>query len=376
MLVLFLIILLSNLSLGLAVYLRNPRGKINKVFLVFVLSTTVWFLSNYLQNEPVGLPLATLFLKIDFAAALLAAYFLSLFCLNFQRVHLLSSRLRELLTLSLTLTLAAFSFSDLIITRIEILDGIIHFATGKLFPLYAIHLLVYVGGGCIDLIIKWRSSHGIERMQIFYFLLGFLLTAAIAVPANLFFQSVLSVGFFRIANYSFLFVVTFTAHSILKYRLMDVRVVMRETTIYLICSLAILLFGLLLWFPLTRYFFLPPLVSLALILLGGTAVLYWIQTPTRKMAQKYFFAGLRQTEEMVRILSKKLATLIDQNELVSVFLKAVIDSFELDKAGIILRKGTSGYYESEKLIGFKTKNLSLERWKGLPIRIDGISKVP
>jgi signal transduction histidine kinase len=78
------------------------------------------------------------------------------------------------------------------------------------------------------------------------------------------------------------------------------------------------------------------------------------------MAQKYFFAGLRQTEEMVRILSKKLTTLIDQNELVSVFLKTVIDSFGLDKAGIILRKGTSHYYESEKLIGFKTKNLSLK----------------
>jgi len=360
MLVLFLIILFSNFSLGLAVYLRNPRGKINKVFFAFVLSTTVWFLSNYLENEPVSLPLATLFLKIDFAAASLAAYFLSLFCLNFQRVHLLSSRLRELLTLSLTFTLAAFSFSDLIITRIEILDGIIHFATGKLFPLYAIHLLVYVGGGCIDLIIKWRNSQGIEKMQIFYLLLGFLLTACIALPINLFFQSVLSVGFFRIANYSFLFIVTFTTYSILKYRLMDVRVVIRETTIYLICSLVVLLSGLLLWFLLTGYSLLPPLVSLSLILLGGTAVFYWIQTPTREIANQYFFSSLRQTEKTVKLLSEKLTTLIDQSELVSVFLETVIDSFKLDKAGIILRKGTSGYYESKELIGFKVKKLSLK----------------
>ena len=357
MLVLFLIILLSNFSLGLAVYLRNPQGKINKIFFAFVLSATVWFLSNYLENESIGLPLAALFLKIDFATASLAAYFLSLFCFSFQRVHLLSSRLRQLLTLLLTLTLAALSFSDLIITKIEIVDGIIHFATGKLFPLYVIHLLVYVGGGCIDLIIKWRSSQGFERMQIFYLLLGFLLTAAIAVPANLFFQSVLSVGFFRIANYSFLFIVTFTTHSILRYRLMDIRVVMRETTIYLICSLAVLLFGLLLWFPLTRYFFLPPLVSLSLILIASAALFRWIQIPMRRVANQYFFSSLRQTEEMARDLSRKLTTLIDQKELVSVFLGTVIDSFQLDKAGIILRKGTSDYYESEKLIGFKTKNL-------------------
>lgn len=360
MLVLFLVILFSNLSVGLAVYLKNPRGKINKIFLAFVLSATVWFLSNYLENEPVGLPLATLFLKIDFAAASLAAYFLSLFCLSFQRVHLLSSRLRVLLTLSLTLALAALSFSDLIITRIEIADGIIHFATGKLFPLYAIHLLVYIGGGCIDLIIKWRSSQGIEKTQIFYLLLGFLLTAAIAVPANLFFQSVLSLGFFRIANYSFLFIVTFTTYSILRYRLMNVRVVIRESTIYLICSLAVLLFGLLFWFPLTKYFLLPPLVSLSLILLTSTAVFRLIQAPTRKIANQYFFSALRQTEKTVELLSERLTTLIEQSELISVFLESVIDSFKLDKAGIILQKETSGYYESKELIGFRAKKLSLE----------------
>jgi len=360
MLVLFLIILFSNFSLGLAVYLRNTKGKANQFFFAFVFFLTIWLLSNYLQNEPVGLPLATFFLQIDFASASLVGYFLLLFCLNFRRVHLLSSKPRELLALCPALVLTILSFTDLIITRIRIVDGSIHFDLGKLYPLYTIYLLVYACGGCIDLIIKWRSSQGIERMQIFYLLLGFLFTAAIAGPANLFFQSVLSVGFFRIANYSFLFIVTFTTYSILKYRLMDIRVVIRESTIYLLCSLAVLLFGLLLWFPLTRYFFLPPLVSLSLILIASVAVFRWIQAPTRKMAQKYFFAGLRQTEEMVRILSKKLTTLIDQNELVSVFLKTVIDSFELDKAGIILRKGTSGYYESEKLIGFKTKNLSLE----------------
>lgn len=369
MLVLFLIILFSNFSLGLAVYLRNPRGKLNKVFFAFVLGATAWLLSNYLQNEPVGLPLATLFLKIDFAAASLAAYFLSLFCLNFQRVHLLSSRLRELLAFCPAIVLAILSFSDLIITQIGVFHGILHFELGRLFPLYVIYLLVYVGGGCIDLIIKWRSSQGIERMQIFHLLLGFLLTAAIAGPVNLFFQSVLSVGLFRIANYSFLFIVTFTTHSILKYRLMDIRVVIRESTVYLICSLAVLLFGLLLWFPLTRYFLLPPLVSLALILLGGTAVFYWVQTPTRKIANRYFFSGLRQTEEMVRFLSEKLTTLIDQAELVSVFLKTVIDSFKLDKAGIILRKGTPDYYESEKLIGFKAKNLSLRTGSFLALHL-------
>lgn len=58
MLVLFLIILLSNFSLGLAVYLRNPQGKINKIFFAFVFGVTVWVLSNYLENERVRIKVA------------------------------------------------------------------------------------------------------------------------------------------------------------------------------------------------------------------------------------------------------------------------------------------------------------------------------
>ncbi|GAJ22305.1 unnamed protein product, partial [marine sediment metagenome] len=50
------------------------------------------------------------------------------------------------------------------------------------------------------------------------------------------------------------------------------------------------------------------------------------------------------------------AELIDINQLLNITLSLV----EKDKAGIILRKGTSNYYESEKLIGFKVKNLFLK----------------
>ena len=360
MLVLFLIILLSNFSLGLAVYMRNPKAKINQFFFAFVFLLTIWLLSNYLENEPVGFRLATLFLQIDFAIAPLFVYFFLLFCLNFQRVHLISSRSRALWALCPALILTILSFTDLIVTQIGVLHGTLHFELGRLFPLYVIYLLIYGSSGCTDLIIKWRRARGIERMQVFYLLVGFLTTASVALPVNLFFQPALPVRLFRIANYSFIFIITFTTYSILRYRFMDIRVVIREFTIYLLSSLVVLLFGLLFWSLLTGYFLLPPLVTLSLILLSGAAVFRYILPPVGKVANQYFFSDLRQTEEMVRFLSKKLTTLIDQTELISVFLNTIIDSFKLDKAGIILQRETPDYYESKELIGFRRKKLSLK----------------
>ena len=60
-------------------------------------------------------------------------------------------------------------------------------------------------------------------------------------------------------------------------------------------------------------------------------------------------------------LSQKLTTLMDREKLLSVILKTIMESFRLDKAGILLRKGASNSYRSEKLLGFKAKDLSLTK---------------
>jgi transcriptional regulator with GAF, ATPase, and Fis domain len=52
---------------------------------------------------------------------------------------------------------------------------------------------------------------------------------------------------------------------------------------------------------------------------------------------------------------------MDRERLLSVILKTIMESFRLDKAGILLRKGTSNSYRSEKLLGFKAKDLSLTK---------------
>jgi len=71
--------------------------------------------------------------------------------------------------------------------------------------------------------------------------------------------------------------------------------------------------------------------------------------------------GLILSLKTVKSLSQKLTTLMDREKLVSVILKTIIESFRLDKAGVLLWKGTSNSYQSEKLIGFKAKDLSLTK---------------
>ncbi|GAI83371.1 unnamed protein product, partial [marine sediment metagenome] len=74
----------------------------------------------------------------------------------------------------------------------------------------------------------------------------------------------------------------------------------------------------------------------------------------------YGSRGVILSLKTVKSLSQKITTLMDRKKLVSVILKTIIESFRLDKAGILTLKGTSNCYQSEKLLGFKAKDLSLE----------------
>ncbi|MFQ5834988.1 MAG: ATP-binding protein [bacterium] len=348
------------LSLGGWVYFKNPRSSINKIFFLLAISASIWVVSCLLENQSFAPYLTNLLLRIEFTAGSITVYFFLLFCLSFHEVHLRSSPPGKILVFLPTAVFALLPFSDLIITQIRFYDGGIRFEMGPLFTLYVAYLLIYVGAGCLDLVLKYRKFQGIKKMQTFYLLFGLLLTALVALPLNLFFRSEFPLRISGAGSYGFLFFITFTTYAILKYRFMDIRVVIRQTTVYLACLLLILLLGLFLWFPLDSYFSLPPLINLSLILLCGVVVFQLVQSHIQRIANRYLFSSLYCTQKTVKSLSQKLTTLMDLEKLVSVILRTIIEFLGLDKAGILLRRGTSSYYRSEKLMGFKAKDLSLK----------------
>ncbi len=237
-----LVIIVVSLCLGLGgiVYFKNPKEKINKIFIVLVFLVIIWILSNYLENEPIDPALASLFLRIDFASAALLVYFFFLFTINFQGNFLIPSAFKQALASLPALILFALSFSNLIITRIGFENNTISFEKGPLFPLYAILLFGYVTTGCGDLISKYKKLKNIERIQTLYVLLGFSLSAFIALIINLFFQNLLPVNMFRIGNYGVFFFIGFTTFAILRHHLLEIKVILTELLIGLIAVLLLI----------------------------------------------------------------------------------------------------------------------------------------
>ncbi len=231
LLLLVLIIFLLTL-IGVIVFFKNPKNKINQYFGLTIFFGILWILSNYFENEPISEIYRIFFLKFDFASAILLVLFFYLFCQNFPKLKFFPLKYKITIYFLASL-LFILSFSDLIIKNIYFENTTIQFTRGSLFWIYFSFILFCIGGGLKNLISKYKQSRGVERLQILYVLLGAAIIIVIATPLNLILPQVIFIPLeiARMGIYSFLFFCFFTALAITRYHLFGIEVILTEALV-------------------------------------------------------------------------------------------------------------------------------------------------
>jgi hypothetical protein len=338
------IIVLVNLYLGILVFSLNPKKLTNRLFIIIITVGILWIISNFLENAPISKKLAIFFLKTDFSLAALWAYFFLLFCVNFQQEKISPSKVKRFILFLFSIFFIISPFSNLIIKEINFSNHLLNFKTAELFPLYAFYLFLYIGGGCIELFLKYKKAEGVKRTQILFLLIGFSVSLLIALLLNLFFQGRIKLSIFRIGIYSFLFFTILTTYAIVRHRLMDIRIVAREVTVYgvsLIVSAVLCLIGLSL---IMKYVlpFVPFSSSLIWLMLAisifGIIVFQFVKEKFGQFANRWLFYPLYSFEKTIENFSKKLSRFIDLNHLVFSTTDTLKEVFKLDNIALILRK--------------------------------------
>jgi signal transduction histidine kinase len=238
-LVLLICVEITLCFLAILVFSVNPKNKTNQYFSLWVFFLIVWILSNYLENEPFFQNYRSLFLRTDFASAIFLGAFFYLFCLNFPQGSSLSWS-KKTIIFTPSIILFILSFTDLIIKDIHFQDNTIVFKQSTLFLFYFLCFIFYVVRGCIELILKYKRSIGIERTQIFYVITGFSISAIMAVTLNLilplFVFIPLDIG--RLGIYGILIFCIFSTVAITKHHLFGIKVILTET---LVAAIALIL---------------------------------------------------------------------------------------------------------------------------------------
>ncbi len=203
---------------------------------------------------------------------------------------------------------------------------------------------------------NYRKAIGLVRLQIKYCFVGMSLTAGVGVSANLFLPMV---GISRLnwlgPSFTVIYV-GFAAYSIVRHRLMDINVVFKKGTTYVLLMLILFVPSFLLIIISQKLFFkeinhLFTAVVFAILLLV-TTFFYRIKPQTEKMVEQVLFKNRYDYRETLANFSKAMVSILDLQSLSKRIVETITQTMGVEKASLFLwNEEKAGYslFESRNI---------------------------
>jgi signal transduction histidine kinase len=230
-------ILLCSTLLGLATFviLHNRRAIVNRLFGLSVLSIVGWILSVSiaLSSAPPGRML--FFARLGFAFAASIPFTLLWFFNAFASETVRSRRKHLVIAGVLCGAFILLSFSPLIVTSSTLQNDRLTLNYGPAHRFFGAYFLGCFVFAIYTLSTTIRSSSGLRRLQLRYLLLGIVLGGLGGTTTNLLIPLIWKTSSFSVLGpYFTLLMVSFSAHAIIRHRLMNIRLVVRRGIVYLV----------------------------------------------------------------------------------------------------------------------------------------------
>jgi PAS domain S-box-containing protein len=363
-------------SLGLLVFLNNTRAQVNRYFALSVISIVGWIVSITIALSLDDLKKAVDFGRLAFAFAGCIPFTLLLVIHAFPVPQVVSVRRTLIVPGLLCAAFTMISLTPLVVVGAQRTAQKTNFIYGPLHPLFSIYAATSLGFALYLLWRKLRMASGLRKLQLRYLLLGILLGGAGAVTTNAVIPLVWKTSQYSVLGpYFTLLLVSFSAHAIIRHRLMDIRLVVRRGSVYLMAvasagAILIALIGTIAALTATRTQDVPIAIQVALAL--GLALVFqplkqWIQNGF----DRYLYRESYDYRTIIREASRTIASLLDLKSLVDYLSDTVSDSLRPDYVAVFVREPSQSSFT---LVTFKS-TLDLER-PDLPDSLATASALP
>ena len=353
-----LLIGISSLLFGIFVFVKNRTSKINRLFTLLVISVTIWGLGSYKVGLTIDPSEALFWWRITYIGIILIPV---LFC---HFVYLfLELKKRKLLYLIyffglFFLILEWTPWADLFFgeANITLFFSSLYFVYPRtfLFTFFVFAWLAIVIYNHYELYKAFKKSSGIKRSQIKYF---FLATVVGFAGGCTCFLPCFGIKVYPVLNFTVPLYPAIMAYAILKYRLMDIRVAIGKSAVYVFSFATVIALALGMMF-LNNKLILPVSANIAYIAILVVSI-FLFQPVFRffeKIANRYFYYTFYSSQKVITNLGKKLTRVLELNKLTSLIADTLINTMKLDKTGVLLKEPKTGVYQIQKIIGFEEEN--------------------
>jgi PAS domain S-box-containing protein len=336
-----------NLFLAGLVFFRQPTNLPNQTFALFVLSVVAWSFSVHLLYVSPGAAALVWCQRLPFAAASLIGSSFAVFCEVFPDLKSLRAKPGSWVLVALGALVAGLSLTPLVVHDASVAaTGQIQPRYGPLYPLFGAFMLASFGYGIGILTRKLWASRGRRRLQIQYLWLGLCLALAGGTTTNLIIPALTGSSRFSLYGpYFSLFLIGLTAHAIIRHRLMDMRVVVRQSVTYGLSAVTAVGIVWALLFALGQGLGLqlPPASPFLPVMIGvaGAIVFPPVRAATQYVFDRYCYRHAFDYRQAVREISQVLAGLLRVDPLCEHLTTFILSTLQAEGVAVYLCHGQS-----------------------------------
>lgn len=327
------------LLLGIFVISKNTKSKVHRIFLLQTISISVWLFGTFMMfisrtDEQAVFWDRFIYMGVSFIPA---------FMYHFSLVWAEKKGQRKWLGLSYIL---AFIFLILSQTKYFV-DDVFRYSWGvhtqaRLWHhIFLVQFFIFIIVSYVNFLQYYsRSISRIKKNQTKYFFLAFFILVVVGLFAYL---PAYKVSVYPFSYSSGLLFAVILAYAIAAHHLMDIKLVLRRSFVYLFTMISIVVPAIGLEYLVARYFdYYRDIFNVCLLILS-VSLFSWFRKKYYHVANKYFFSSLYDSAVVIEELSDKLRTSLKVKKICHIISKTLIDSFHLKIAGVLI------YHEKENL---------------------------
>jgi len=357
-------VLIILVGITLFLFSRNIRSSINLTFGLFTLSTTLWLFCLFQADTTTSANTALVWTRL----AVFFTCFIPLCFLAFVKVFPEDHRLRLkplLIYIFVTVILAAFSFSDYMVSEVEIAEYTSAPTTvGPAYTAFFVYLAIYFLIAFILLIKKLNRVTSTQRNQIRLVLFGTATGVFTNVLFNVFFVIVGISGIgLLFGGPSVLLFTILVVYAIVRHRLFDIRLIVTRTIAYLFALFGLItIYGAFVWISSRTVFVGEQLSSSRQIFYVSMSVFAGlIAVPLKKyfdkVTNKLFYRDAYDAQAFLDELNKELVSNIDLESLLKKCSEIIASNLKPEYCAFGLKETA---YSPQRVIGDTSKDFRQE----------------
>ncbi len=335
---------LGNIFLGLFTLLKNPKSATGKLFFSFTFVLALYIAFNYTATHQTTDAGAAFWVRLVMTNAIGINVLFYLLVDTFPSSRIRTKPLILWASVLVSALLVPMTQTDLIFSSVSLKNGAIQSTPGIGMGAFLLHTIVYLGGGFLWLVSRFRKSRGIEKTQTRFFLVGTIFMFLSLLITNLVFVVVFNnTAFVGLLPLYTLVFVGCISYAMVRHRFLDINVLVVRIVVYTIL-IAIIAVGFSLTISAASRLFLnisftrSEQVTLILLTVVISLLFQRIRHMVERLTDRVFFKGRYVTNDVLGALSHVMASTLRLEDLSHGLLDILLADLRISRGAFVLMR--------------------------------------